>query len=86
MLSHGLTMARLLTLLGLMVVGCGGATTDQKVAKSAASRWQCPADKVEVRKLSADTYRVAGCDHEADYSCPEDAQHPGTECLKVSGT
>ncbi len=78
--------ARILILFGFLVVGCGGATTDQKVIKSASSRWACPADKVEVRQLSGDTYRVAGCDHEADYACLDDGKHPGGQCLRVSGT
>ena len=61
-------------------------STDQKVIKSAASRWQCPASEVEVRQLSGDTYRVAGCDHEADYVCPQGDRHPEGQCLRVSGT
>ena len=86
-MSHASQMAaRVLIFLGLTVVGCGGASTDQKVIKSAASRWQCPASKVEVRHLSGDTYRVAGCDHEADYACPQDDRHPEGQCLRVSGT
>ncbi len=68
------------------MVGCGGASTDQMVVKSAASRWQCPAEKIEVHKLSGDMYRVAGCDREADYACPNEDTHPGEQCLRVSGT
>jgi hypothetical protein len=71
---------------GLLIVGCGGATTDQKVVKTAAARWQCPADEIKVKKLSADMYRVAGCDREADYACPNDEAQPGGACLRVSGT
>jgi hypothetical protein len=77
---------RAIALVGFLVFACGGASTDQKVVKSAASRWQCPADKIEVKKLSGDMYRVAGCDREADYACPEDSAHPGGQCLRVSGT
>ena len=77
---------RAIVLLGFLVFGCGGASTDQQVVKSAASRWQCPSDKIEVKKLSADMYRVAGCDREADYACPDDESHPGGKCVRVSGT
>jgi hypothetical protein len=77
---------RAIFLLGFLLFGCGGASTDQQVVKTAASRWQCPADKIEVKKLSGDMYRVAGCDREADYACPEDSAHPGGQCLRVSGT
>jgi hypothetical protein len=78
--------ARTFVILGFMAIGCGGASTDQKIIKSAASRWQCPADKIQVHKLDGDTYRVAGCDHEADYDCEQDDNHPNGACTKVSGT
>ena len=77
---------RMIVLLGLLLFGCGGASTDQRVVKSAASRWQCPADKIEVKKLSGDMYRVAGCDREADYACPDEDTHPNGQCMRVSGT
>jgi hypothetical protein len=77
---------RVLIFLGFLVVGCGGASKDQMVVKTAASRWQCPADQIEVRKISGDMYRVAGCDREADYACPNEDAHPGGQCLRVSGT
>jgi hypothetical protein len=57
-----------------------------KMIKSAALRWQCPADKIEVRKLDGGTYRVAGCEHEAAYDCERDDNHPSGQCTKVSGT
>ena len=78
--------SRAIVLLGLMLFGCGGASTDQRVVKTAASRWQCPAEKIQVKKLGGDMYRVAGCDQEADYACPDDGAHPGGQCLRVSGT
>ncbi len=71
-------------LVGLLALGCGGANTNQRVVKSASSRWQCPADQIEVKKLSGDMYRVAGCDQEADYACPD--TNPNGQCLRVSGT
>jgi len=70
-------------LLGLFVFGCGGGGANQRIVKTAAARWQCPADQIEVKKLSGDMYRVAGCDREADYACPKDS---GGGCLRVSGT
>ena len=79
-------VSRAIILMGVLVVGCGSSGTDQMVVKTAASRWQCPADKIEVKKLSADTYRVAGCDREADYACPNEDEHPGEPCMRVSGT
>lgn len=75
-----------IVLIGFLAVGCGSASTDQQVVKTAAARWQCPADKIEVKKLSADMYRVAGCDREADYACPDEEGRPGGVCLRVSGT
>jgi hypothetical protein len=85
--THAETMPyRSLFLFGFLAVGCGGATTDQRVVKTAASRWQCPADQIEIRKLSGDMYRVAGCDREADYACTNEDSNPGGQCLRVSGT
>ena len=78
--------SRAMVLFGFLVLGCGSAGTDQMVVKSAASRWQCPADKIEVKKLSGDMYRVAGCDREADYACPSEDTHSSGQCLRVSGT
>lgn len=73
---------RLYLLFGLLIFGCGGASTNDRVLNTAASRWHCPSNNIEVRKISGDMYRVAGCDHEADYSCEDSA---GGECVRVSG-
>ena len=81
-----LMAARIFVLLGFFAMGCGGATTDQAVVKTAASRWKCPAGDIEVRKLSAETYRVAGCDRQADYTCVEGETRSGGQCVLVSGT
>jgi hypothetical protein len=75
-----------LVLVGLFFFGCGGASANHQVVKSAASRWQCPADQIEVKKLSGDMYRVAGCNQEADYACPDEATRPNGQCMRVSGT
>jgi len=77
---------RVLIVLGFAINACGGASPNQRIVNTAASRWQCPADNIEVRKLGADTFRVAGCDHEANYACTNDEAHPSGECVRVSGT
>ena len=77
---------RVFALVGFLAVGCGGTTTDQAVVNTAASRWKCPASNIEVHKLSADMYRVAGCDREADYACTEGETRSGEQCVRVSGT
>ena len=77
---------RIFAIVGFLAIGCGGSTTDQAVVKTAASRWKCPASDIEIKKLSADMYRVAGCEHEADYACSDQETQSGGGCVRLSGT
>ncbi len=69
----------------LLLLGCGSASLDQKVARNAADRWNCPVDQVKVEKLDGNTYRAHGCDREADYACQSVSGSSAQECDRVSG-
>jgi hypothetical protein len=76
---------RLAIALGLLAVGCGSASLEQKIVTSAAEHWHCPAEQIRVQKLDADTYRASGCDHESDYACESVSSSSDKECDRVSG-
>ena len=72
-------------LIALLTAGCGSASLEQRVTKSAAEHWQCPVAMVKVEKVDTDTYRAHGCDREEDYSCAAAASNSDKECERVSG-
>ncbi len=80
-MSHALPMAKFIGLaMTLAIAGCGGSSPQQKIVHNASSHWSCPAEQIRVDKLDGETYRAAGCDHEAAYSCRN-----SSDCTRVSG-
>lgn len=65
----------------VLVVGCGGGS-QQRLVTMASSRWECPSSSIRVQKIESETFRVAGCDHEATYECRDDSHG---SCTRVSG-
>lgn len=71
--------------LGIFVVGCGGANGSQKLVQITSREWECPAEQINVQSLKGDTYRVSGCDHEAAFSCHDRPNGGSVDCTRVSG-
>jgi len=77
-------MAKLALLLAVVSsVGCGSSGANQSLVQMASNHWECPSSKIEVRQIDGETYRVAGCEHEATYACNSSSSNKA--CTKVSG-
>jgi hypothetical protein len=77
------SIALLVTLLG-----CSAATltTEQGLARDAASEWKCEESDIQVKKIDRSRFHVSGCRHDADYACSIGVTATGgSRCEIVSG-
>jgi hypothetical protein len=77
-------MAKLALVLAVVSsVGCGSSGANQRLVHMASQHWECPSGKIEVEQIDGETYRVAGCEHEATYACNSSSSNQA--CTRVSG-